>query len=96
MPQSPRMFPPSAVARRRRACNPLTISTAANMPPQTAAPVKDISRARWFGGVGGGGGGTGTAALGGFTARLGAGSVLTAARKSTSPEPTLGSRPPGG
>jgi hypothetical protein len=99
MPQSRKMFRlltgPTWV-RRSRFHVPPSANTAANKPPQTAAPVNAAFRARWSGGATREGSTMGAdVRAGGAGGAVGV-SVLTAARTSTRPAPTRGSQPPGG
>jgi hypothetical protein len=99
MPQSRRMFrlPPGRIwVRRRRVHIPPSASTTANTPPQTAAPVNAVFRARWSGGATREGPRMGAEVRAGGAGGAVGVSVLTAASTSTKPAPTSGSQPPGG
>jgi hypothetical protein len=99
MPQSRRMFrlPPGRTwVRRSRVHIPPSASTTANTPPQTAAPVNAVFRARWSGGATREGARMGAEVWAGGAGGAVGVSVLTAASTSTKPAPTSGSQPPGG
>ena len=99
MPQSRRMFQlllGRAWVRRSRVHIPPSVSTTASKPPQTAAPVNAVFRARWSGEATREGPAMGAdVRAGGAGGAVGV-SVLTAARTSTKPAPTSGSQPLGG
>ncbi len=99
MPQSRKMFRLLADrtwVRRSRVHIPPSASTRANKPPQTAAPVNAVLRARRSGGATREGSRMGAdVRAGGVGGAVGV-SVLTAASTSTKPAPTSGSQPPGG
>lgn len=97
MLQSHMTFPPflDRLVRRSRVRNAVATSTVRSTPPQIAAPANAFC-ACVSGVVVRTGPTTGADARAAGGVGAGGVSVLTAAKKSTLPEPTRGSHPPGG